>query len=62
MLHRAKYLNTNPTTEVLDSLRLLKRKTRLVNKILNASVYTILLQQEVKGGGRHGNNEMNGGE
>ena len=44
-------LSTNPTLEVLDGLRLLERKTSLVGTLLKASVYSIVLQQEVYGGG-----------
>ncbi|KAH7040127.1 DASH complex subunit Dad3, partial [Microdochium trichocladiopsis] len=35
-----------PTTEILDGLRELERKTSLVFTLLKASVYSIVLQQE----------------
>ncbi|KAI4593234.1 hypothetical protein LQW54_009867 [Pestalotiopsis sp. IQ-011] len=36
-----------PTTEILDGLRELERKTSLVFTLLKASVYSIVLQQEM---------------
>ncbi|KAI8634212.1 DASH complex subunit Dad3-domain-containing protein [Xylariaceae sp. FL1651] len=39
-----------PTTEILDGLRELERKTSLVFTLLKASVYTIVLQQEIDWG------------
>lgn len=36
-----------PTAEVLDGLRQLERKTSLVFTLLKASVYSIVLQQEM---------------
>ncbi|KAI1456151.1 DASH complex, subunit Dad3 [Annulohypoxylon moriforme] len=36
-----------PTTEILDGLRELERKTSLVFTLLKASVYSIVLQQEI---------------
>ncbi|KAK4190021.1 putative dash complex subunit dad3 [Podospora australis] len=47
-----------PTIEILDGLRELERKTSLACTLLKASVYTIVLQQEVEqgwgdGGGGH---------
>lgn len=36
-----------PTTEILDGLRELERKTTLVFTLLKASVYSIVLQQEI---------------
>ncbi|KAI1846550.1 hypothetical protein JX266_007447 [Neoarthrinium moseri] len=46
-----------PTTEILDGLRELERKTSLVFTLLKASVYSIVLQQEIDWGsgeqGRH---------
>ncbi|RYP23258.1 hypothetical protein DL765_001167 [Monosporascus sp. GIB2] len=53
-----------PTTEILDGLRELERKTSLVFTLLKASVYSIVLQQEIgwgdpaqaqAGGGDDGN-------
>ncbi len=38
-----------PTAEMLDGLRMLERKTSLVFTALKASVYSIVLQQEVYG-------------
>ncbi|KAA6406752.1 MAG: DASH complex subunit DAD3 [Lasallia pustulata] len=40
-------LSTRPTAEVLDGLRMLERKTSLVFTLLKASVYSIVLQQQV---------------
>ncbi|MCJ1286353.1 hypothetical protein MMC26_005698 [Xylographa opegraphella] len=40
-------LSTNPTAQVLDGLRMLERKTSLVSTLLKASVYSIVLQQEM---------------
>ncbi|KAH8161643.1 hypothetical protein CIB48_g6600 [Xylaria polymorpha] len=43
-----------PTTQILDGLRELERKTSLVFTLLKASVYSIVLQQEIDfGGGDH---------
>ena len=39
-----------PTTEILDGLRELERKTSLVFTLLKASVYSIVLQQEINWG------------
>ena len=39
-------LSTNPSAEILDSLRGLERKTSLVFTLLKASVYSIVLNQE----------------
>jgi len=44
-------LSNSPTAEVLDSLRLLERKTSLVFTLLKASVYSIVLQQQIYSGG-----------
>ncbi|KAI0479212.1 DASH complex subunit Dad3-domain-containing protein [Xylariaceae sp. FL0804] len=43
-----------PTTEILDGLRELERKTSLVFTLLKASVYSIVLQQEIDWGGGGG--------
>ncbi|KAI0861423.1 DASH complex subunit Dad3-domain-containing protein [Xylaria cubensis] len=40
-----------PTTQILDGLRELERKTSLVFTLLKASVYSIVLQQEIEFGG-----------
>ncbi|RYP60741.1 hypothetical protein DL771_010393 [Monosporascus sp. 5C6A] len=37
----------SPATEILDGLRELERKTSLVFTLLKASVYSIVLQQEI---------------
>lgn len=39
-----------PTTEILDGLRDLERKTSLVFTLLKTSVYSIVLQQELDWG------------
>lgn len=43
----------NPSAEILDALRGLERKTSLVFTLLKASVYSIVLNQEIQedGGG-----------
>ncbi|KAL6719481.1 DASH complex subunit dad3 [Lecanora helva] len=53
-------LAERPTAEILDGLRLLERKTSLVCTLLKASVYSIVLQQQIYGGeegGRGGRGE-----
>ncbi|KAK4241058.1 DASH complex subunit Dad3-domain-containing protein [Achaetomium macrosporum] len=40
-------LASAPATEILDGLRELERKTSLVFTLLKASVYSIVLQQEI---------------
>ena len=52
-------LSENPSAEILDSLRGLERKTSLVFTLLKASVYSIVLQQQIgvedeEGGGGMG--------
>ncbi|KAF3935369.1 hypothetical protein ABW20_dc0104377 [Dactylellina cionopaga] len=37
-----------PTSQTIDSLRLLERKTGLVSTLMKASVYSIVLQQELQ--------------
>ncbi|KAK5635198.1 hypothetical protein RRF57_010910 [Xylaria bambusicola] len=44
---------SQPTTEILDGLRELERKTSLVFTLLKASVYSIVLQQEIDFGEHH---------
>jgi DASH complex subunit DAD3 len=44
---------SRPTTEILDGLRELERKTSLVFTLLKASVYSIVLQQEIDFGEHH---------
>ncbi|KAM0715835.1 hypothetical protein Q7P37_008349 [Cladosporium fusiforme] len=41
-------LAANPSLEILDSLRGLERKTATVFTLLKASVYSILLQHEIR--------------
>jgi DASH complex subunit DAD3 len=40
-------LAAKPSAEILDSLRGLERKTTTVFTLLKASVYSIVLQQEI---------------
>lgn len=40
-------LSVNPSAEILDALRGLERKTSLVFTLLKASVYSIVLQQQI---------------
>lgn len=47
-------LADRPTAEILDGLRLLERKTSLVCTLLKASVYSIVLQQQIYGGEEEG--------
>ncbi|KAK3721370.1 hypothetical protein LTR37_003246 [Vermiconidia calcicola] len=42
-------LAANPSAEILDALRGLERKTTTVFTLLKASVYSIVLQQEIFG-------------
>ncbi|PGH30147.1 DASH complex subunit DAD3 [[Emmonsia] crescens] len=44
------YLSTRPAAETLDALRLLERKTATVCTLLKASVYSIVLQQQIYNG------------
>ncbi|KAI3319194.1 DASH complex subunit Dad3-domain-containing protein [Xylariaceae sp. AK1471] len=46
-----------PTTEILDGLRELERKTSLVFTLLKASVYSIVLQQEIDWGDHNHENQ-----
>ncbi|KAI4218971.1 MAG: hypothetical protein L6R36_008646 [Xanthoria steineri] len=50
-------LADRPTAEILDGLRLLERKTSLVCTLLKASVYSIVLQQQIYGGDDGGGEE-----
>ncbi|KAK1761399.1 DASH complex subunit Dad3-domain-containing protein [Echria macrotheca] len=43
-------LASQPSTQILDGLRELERKTSLVFTLLKASVYSIVLQQEIDWG------------
>jgi len=45
---------SKPTSEMLDGLRILERKTSLVFLALKASVYSIVLQQEIYSGDQGG--------
>jgi DASH complex subunit DAD3 len=49
-----------PTAEILDGLRQLERKTSLVFTLLKASVYSIVLQQEIYSGDQVGGSEDGG--
>lgn len=51
-------LAANPSAEILDGLRGLERKTSLVFTLLKASVYSIVLQQQIFGEG----DEQSGGD
>ncbi|KAL1953884.1 hypothetical protein VTO42DRAFT_2070 [Malbranchea cinnamomea] len=44
------HLSSLPAAEMLDSLRLLERKTATVCTLLKASVYSIVLQQQIYNG------------
>ncbi|CEI64317.1 hypothetical protein FVEN_g11062 [Fusarium venenatum] len=44
------HLASNPSSEILDGLRELERKTSLAFTLLKASVYSIVLQQEIDWG------------
>ncbi|RGP70660.1 dash complex subunit dad3 [Fusarium sporotrichioides] len=44
------HLASNPSSEILDSLRELERKTSLAFTLLKASVYSIVLQQQIDWG------------
>lgn len=47
-------LASNPTTDILDGLRDLERKTSMAFTLLKASVYSIVLQQEIDWGAGEG--------
>jgi len=44
-------LATRPTPAILDAMRGLERKTSLVFTLLKASVYSILLTEQMEAGG-----------
>ncbi|KAF7562718.1 hypothetical protein G7046_g1413 [Stylonectria norvegica] len=46
------HLASSPSSEILDGLRELERKTSLAFTLLKASVYSIVLQQEIDWGDR----------
>ncbi|CAM1504133.1 Fc.00g017240.m01.CDS01 [Cosmosporella sp. VM-42] len=50
------HLASNPSTEILDGLRELECKTSLAFTLLKASVYSIVLQQEIDWGDGSQNN------
>ncbi|KAK3371263.1 DASH complex subunit Dad3-domain-containing protein [Lasiosphaeria ovina] len=52
------HLASAPTSEILDGLRELERKTSLVFTLLKASVYSIVLQQEIDWGGGGGQQQQ----
>jgi DASH complex subunit DAD3 len=54
------HLASQPTSEILDGLRELERKTSLVFTLLKASVYSIVLQQEIGWGDGGGGEEQEG--
>ncbi|CAZ85812.1 unnamed protein product [Tuber melanosporum] len=67
LLHNMNNLSTSiaaisgtPTAKILDSLRGLERKTGLVFTLLKASVYSMVLQQQLDVEGREG--EGGGGD
>ncbi|WEW55251.1 hypothetical protein PRK78_000680 [Emydomyces testavorans] len=47
------HLASQPAAETLDALRLLERKTATVYTLLKASVYSIVLQQQIYNGEGH---------
>ncbi|GJN74233.1 hypothetical protein PLICBS_008324 [Purpureocillium lilacinum] len=53
-------LASRPTTQILDGLRELERKTSLAFTLLKASVYSIVLQQEIDWGSGGGPGEDGG--
>jgi DASH complex subunit DAD3 len=54
-------LSDAPSAAILDGLRGLERKTSLVFTLLKASVYSIVLNQQIQDGGE-GESEGDGGE
>ncbi|KAF5870254.1 putative major facilitator superfamily transporter protein [Botrytis fragariae] len=47
LAHTLETMSNNPTAYILDNLRQLERKTSLVFTLLKASVYSIVLQQQI---------------
>ncbi|QSZ35858.1 hypothetical protein DSL72_006980 [Monilinia vaccinii-corymbosi] len=47
LAHTLETMSNNPTAFILDNLRQLERKTSLVFTLLKASVYSIVLQQQI---------------
>lgn len=56
------HLASNPSTDILDGLRDLERKTSLAFTLLKASVYSIVLQQEIDWGGGDAGGGGGGGD
>ncbi|KAI9803424.1 MAG: hypothetical protein M1833_000943 [Piccolia ochrophora] len=54
------HLADTPTAEIMDGLRGLERKTSLVFTLLKASVYSIVLQQQIWAGGEDGGDASQG--
>ncbi len=55
-------LSDAPSAAILDGLRGLERKTSLVFTLLKASVYSIVLNQQIQdNGGGQGEGEVGGG-
>ncbi|KAF7854613.1 hypothetical protein EAF04_010421 [Stromatinia cepivora] len=61
LAHTLETLSNNPTAFILDNLRQLERKTSLVFTLLKASVYSIVLQQQISEE-RGGGGDVGGGE
>lgn len=55
------HLASNPSADILDGLRDLERKTSLAFTLLKASVYSIVLQQEIDWGNQGGSGGAAGG-
>ncbi|EMD91615.1 hypothetical protein COCC4DRAFT_57363 [Bipolaris maydis ATCC 48331] len=55
-------LSNNPSAIILDGLRGLERKTSLVFTLLKASVYSIVLNQQIETDGGEGGLGEEGGE
>ncbi|KAL2116806.1 hypothetical protein VTJ04DRAFT_8974 [Mycothermus thermophilus] len=56
------HLASAPASDILDGLRNLERQTSLVFTLLKASVYSIVLQQEIDWGGGGDGQGQGGGE
>lgn len=55
------HLASNPSADILDGLRDLERKTSLAFTLLKASVYSIVLQQEIDWGDQGGSGGASSG-
>ena len=53
-------LSDTPSAAILDGLRGLERKTSLVFTLLKASVYSIVLNQQIQDNGAEGGGEGQG--